>query len=164
LRERTTNRRRGGATAPRPERLERLERLEEPASVTPRLPRGSETVLLIEDDPALRELVLTLLEGGGYTVLWDETPAAALALVGRHAGPIHLLLTDVTMPGMSGPDVAARFGALRPEAHVLYMSGYPAAVVGQRQPLPAGAPLLEKPFTEESLLRKVREILDGPAS
>jgi two-component system, cell cycle sensor histidine kinase and response regulator CckA len=106
--------------------------------------------------------VLTLLEGAGYTVLWDETVAAALALACRHAGPIDLLLTDVVMPGMGGPEVAARLGALRPEARVLYMSGYPAAVIGQRQLLPAGTPFLEKPFTEESLLRKVRDLLDDP--
>jgi CheY-like chemotaxis protein len=84
---------------------------------------------------------------------------AALALAERHPGAIHLLLTDVVMPGLSGPEAAARFLAVRPEARVLYMSGYAGDPIGRRGLLPAGAPLLLKPFTEASLLRMVREVL-----
>jgi two-component system, cell cycle sensor histidine kinase and response regulator CckA len=125
------------------------------------LPSGWETVLVLEDDPALRQLARVLLEGGGYRVLAAETVAEALGLVGRHAGPIQLLLTDVVMPGASGHEITSRLAAVRPEAGVLYMSGYTGEVVGRRGLLPQGAALLEKPFTERSLLRKVREALDA---
>jgi two-component system, cell cycle sensor histidine kinase and response regulator CckA len=74
---------------------------------------GSETVLVLEDDPALRSLVQVLLEGSGYTVLAEATGRAAISAAERHAGPIHLVLTDVVMPGMSGPEVAVRLAALR---------------------------------------------------
>jgi two-component system cell cycle sensor histidine kinase/response regulator CckA len=124
------------------------------------LPAGAETVLLLEDESALRVLVRTLLERDGHTVLEAETPEAALDLARGHAGPIHLVLTDVVMPGMSGPDVAARIGRLRPESRFLFMSGYPGDVVSQREVLPAGAQVLEKPFTAEALRRKMREELD----
>ncbi|HEV3076296.1 MAG TPA: response regulator [Thermoanaerobaculia bacterium] len=132
----------------------------EPASaVRAERPDGSETVLVLEDEPALRQLVLTLLEGGGYTVLVADGVEAALALAERHPGAIHLLLTDVVMPGLSGPEAAARLLAVRPEARVLYMSGYAGDPIGRRGLLPAGAPLLLKPFTEAGLLRMVREVL-----
>jgi two-component system, cell cycle sensor histidine kinase and response regulator CckA len=120
---------------------------------------GSETVLVLEDEPALRELVRTLLEGGGYTVLIAEGVEAALALAERHRAAIHLLLTDVVMPGLSGPEAAARLLAMRPETRVLYMSGHAGDPIGRRGLLPAGAPLLVKPFTEAGLLRMVREVL-----
>jgi len=142
----------GAANAPEPASAARAER-----------PSGSETVLVLEDEPALRELVRTLLERGGYTVLVAEGVATALALVERHGGAIHLLLTDVVMPGLSGPEAAARLLALRPEARVLYMSGHAGDLIGRRGELPAGAALLIKPFTEASLLRMVREVLaDAP--
>ncbi len=124
---------------------------------------GAETVLVLEDEPALRELVRTLLEGAGYTVLVADGIAASLALVERHPSPIHLLLTDVVMPGLSGPEAAARLLAVRPEARVLYMSGYAGDPIGRRGMLPAGAALLLKPFTAASLLRMVQEVLDAPA-
>jgi two-component system cell cycle sensor histidine kinase/response regulator CckA len=142
----------GAATAPEPASAARAER-----------PGSSETVLVVEDEPALRQLVRTLLDGGGYTVLVAEGVEAALALAERHRGAVHLLLTDVVMPGLSGPEVAAQLLAVRPEARVLYMSGYAGDLVGRRGVLPAGAALLVKPFTEASLLRMVREVLaDGP--
>jgi two-component system cell cycle sensor histidine kinase/response regulator CckA len=133
----------------------------EPASaVAPRRRGGWETVLVLEDEPALRQLVRTLLEGGGYRVLVAETVAAALSLAERHRGSIHLLLTDVVMPGLSGPEIAERLVALRPEARVLYMSGYTGDLRGRRGMLPPGAALLVKPFTQASILRMVREVLD----
>jgi two-component system, cell cycle sensor histidine kinase and response regulator CckA len=132
----------------------------EPASAaSEERPGGAQTVLVLEDEPALRQLVRTLLEGGGYTVLVAEGVATALALAERHPSPIHLLLTDVVMPGLSGPEAAVCLLAVRPEARVLYMSGYAGDPIGHRGLLPAGAPLLVKPFTEASLLRMVREVL-----
>jgi two-component system cell cycle sensor histidine kinase/response regulator CckA len=125
------------------------------------LPSGSETVLLLEDEAPLRSLIRTVLESGGYTVLEEVGAEAALALARRHAGPIHLVLTDVVMPGMSGPDVAAQLATVRPEARILFMSGYSGSVMGHRNILPPRAQLLEKPFTAEGLLQRVREVLGG---
>ena len=121
---------------------------------------GAETVLLIEDDPALRRLTSIQLERAGYSVLEAAGPAEAIALAGEQAAPIHLVLTDVVMPGMSGPQAAARLAVLRPEARLLYMSGYVGDVIGHRGVVPPGAALIEKPFTVTGLLRKVREVLD----
>jgi signal transduction histidine kinase/CheY-like chemotaxis protein len=121
---------------------------------------GAETVLLIEDDPALRRLTSIQLERAGYSVLEAAGPEEAIALAGEQAAPIHLVLTDVVMPGMSGPQVAARLAVLRPEARLLYMSGYVGDVIGHRGVVPPGAALIEKPFTVTGLLRKVREALD----
>jgi two-component system cell cycle sensor histidine kinase/response regulator CckA len=128
---------------------------------------GSETVLVLEDEPALRQLVRTVLEGGGYTVLTAETVAATLAVAEGYVGDIHLLLTDIVMPGQSGPEAATHLLAQRPETRVLYMSGYSRDLIGRRGPLRPGIAILVKPFTERSLLRSVREVLDSapaPAS
>jgi two-component system cell cycle sensor histidine kinase/response regulator CckA len=124
---------------------------------------SAETVLLIEDEGALRALVRTLLERDGHTVLEAKTSETALCLARDHSGPIHLVLSDVVMPGMSGPAVAARIALLRPETRFLFMSGYPGSALGQRDLLPRGAPFLEKPFTAEILRQKIREQLDRPA-
>ena len=88
--------------------------------------------------------------------------AAALELAGSHAGPIHLLLTDVIMPGLSGRQVADRLAALRPDTRVLYASGYTDDAVVRHGVLESGIAYLQKPFTTESLARKVREVLDRP--
>jgi PAS domain S-box-containing protein len=125
----------------------------------PQLPAGSETILVVEDDRPLRELVTLLLEKAGYQVLCETTAASALARAADQPGPIDLVLTDVVMPGMSGPELASRLAPLRPEAPVLYMSGYTADVIARRSLLPPGAWFLEKPFSEGDLLRKVREAL-----
>jgi two-component system cell cycle sensor histidine kinase/response regulator CckA len=122
---------------------------------------GSETVLVLEDERALLQLVRTVLEAGGYTVLAAETVAAALAAADRHRGALHLLLTDIVMPGQSGPEAAALLREKRPETRVLYMSGYSRDLIGHRGPLPSGVAFLVKPFTETSLLRTVREVLDA---
>ncbi|HVT56992.1 MAG TPA: ATP-binding protein [Thermoanaerobaculia bacterium] len=137
------------------------EKLAAVAPAAAEAPVGSETVLVVEDDLAVRSLATALLKNGGYTVLAEETVEAAISLAERHAGPIHLVLTDVVMPGMSGPEVAERLAELRPKARLLYMSGYPGDLIRRRSLLPAGTAFLEKPFTEQRLLRKVREVLDA---
>jgi two-component system cell cycle sensor histidine kinase/response regulator CckA len=124
------------------------------------LPRGTETVLLVEDETALRTLVRTVLESAGYRVLEEGSPQAALALAGRFADPIQLILSDVVMPGMSGPEVARRLAVSHPETRVLFVSGYPETPGSARPPTPLGTSLLEKPFTAEGLLQRVRQVLD----
>jgi PAS domain S-box-containing protein len=119
--------------------------------------RGSETVLLVEDEEALRGLTRSLLENNGYTVLEAELPESATEIAHQHSGTIHLLLTDMVMPGMNGRDLAANLAARRPEMKVLYMSGYTGFThAGLADP---EISLLAKPFTRETLLRKVREAL-----
>jgi two-component system, cell cycle sensor histidine kinase and response regulator CckA len=138
----------------------------EPAAAAPATRAGGrETLLVIEDDPALRELVHLLLAGAGYHILVGDTVPAAISLAERYAGPIHLVLTDVVLPGMSGPEAAARVLALRPDARLLFTSGYSREILCRRGLLPQEAPLLAKPFSEHGLLRKVREVLtaSGPA-
>jgi PAS domain S-box-containing protein len=136
-----------------------------PAGALPRdLPRGSETVLLVEDDDILRQLIHLLLDKAGYKVLCETSAAGALARAGTQAEPIHLVLTDVVMPGMSGPELASLLASRLPAARVLYMSGYTADVIARRSLLPPGAPFLEKPFRGGELLRKVREVLGAPRS
>jgi PAS domain S-box-containing protein len=118
---------------------------------------GTETILLVEDNESVRELARTLLADSGYAVLEAECPDKAIEIARQHSGPIHLLLTDVIMPGMNGPALARNLAPLRPEMRVLYMSGY----TGFTHPdiLDSEAPLLPKPFTREALLRKLHEEL-----
>jgi len=117
--------------------------------------RGTETVLLVEDEEALREFTATVLTQNGYTVLASERPDKAIDIAGQHHGPIHLLLTDVIMPGMNGQALAGSLVAIRPQIRVVYMSGYS----GFTHPglLDSNIILLPKPFTREALLHKVRE-------
>jgi two-component system cell cycle sensor histidine kinase/response regulator CckA len=103
-----------------------------------------------------------VLQSGGYSVLDAPGTQEALTMAEGHAGPIHLVITDVVMPGMSGPEIGARLAALRPEARILFMSGYTGAAISHRGVLAPGASLLEKPFTAEGLLRRVREVLSAP--
>jgi CheY-like chemotaxis protein len=117
------------------------------------------TVLLAEDDGALRELISEMLTRSGYRVLAAATPAEARRIVREFSGPIDLLLTDVVLPGMKGPDLAEAVSRRWPEMRVLYMSGYPELDPKARGHLPADAPLLHKPFTTEALLRAVSEAL-----
>ena len=141
-----------------------LPRVDGPAvapAAAPALPRrGTETVLLAEDDDQVRALARETLEISGYTVLEAAHPEAAVTLAQQHGGALHLLLTDVVMPGMNGRVLADRLLALRPGIKVLFMSGYPAAAVAPHGTLDPGTPLLQKPFTPGSLARKVREVLD----
>jgi two-component system, cell cycle sensor histidine kinase and response regulator CckA len=127
------------------------------------LPRGSEVVLLVEDEKGVRELAREYLEMSGYTVLEAENGHTALELAAMHVGPIHLLLTDVVMPGISGRELADRIVNIRPEIKILYMSGYTDQSVVRHGVLQADAVLLQKPFTLASLASKLREILPAPA-
>ena len=124
-------------------------------------PRGAETILLAEDDDALRALAERVLRTNGYRVLAARDPATAMALLKDHAGPIHLLLTDVIMPRVSGRHLATAVVEQRPGTPVLYMSGYTDDAVLRHGVLDAGLAYLEKPFTPGALLRKVRQVLDN---
>jgi two-component system cell cycle sensor histidine kinase/response regulator CckA len=123
------------------------------------LPRGSETVLLVEDEKGVRELAREYLEMSGYNVLEAENGYTALELVAMHAGQIHLLMTDVVMPGISGRELAERVSTIRPGIKVLYMSGYTDQAVVHHGILEGDATLLQKPFTLATLAAKLREIL-----
>jgi CheY-like chemotaxis protein len=125
----------------------------------PRDLHGTETVLVVEDEDALREVARRILSRNGYVVLTSANGPEAIALVERHTGVIDLLLTDVIMPQMLGKEVAARIQELRPGLPVLYMSGYARPVLGPT--LGEEIALLEKPFSEELLLIKVRDVLDN---
>ena len=144
-----------------------LPRIEEPVSVAePVAPivealRGAETVLLVEDADALRKLTHMLLEQHGYRVLVAANGAAALQLVEEKPESINLLLTDVIMPGLNGRALAARLQLRQPGLKVLYMSGYTDDAIADHGVLAAGVQLLHKPFSEENLIHKVREVLDA---
>jgi PAS domain S-box-containing protein len=124
------------------------------------VPRGDETVLLVEDEPEVRDLAREILEASGYTVLQACDPAEALLMAERHAGAIHLLLTDVIMPRQSGRALAERLRPLRPELQVLYMSGYTNEAIARHGVLEPDTVFIQKPFTPAALGRKVRETLD----
>jgi CheY-like chemotaxis protein len=136
-------------------------RVQEAAAPAAGTLRGSETVLVVEDAEALRKLSVTLLEQSGYRVLSAANGAEALELAQKDSQSIDLLLTDVIMPGLGGHELAQRLEALRPGLKVLYMSGYTDSSIGQHGVLEAGISLLHKPFTEEELVRKIREVLDA---
>jgi PAS domain S-box-containing protein len=127
--------------------------------VAPR--EGDETILLVEDELVVRRLVAEILEANGYTVLQAADGPSVLELLRRHTGPVDLLVTDVVMPGMSGPDVAGAVAAMRPGTQVLYISGYTDSSIGNHGALEPGIAFLQKPFAADVLTRKVREILDG---
>jgi CheY-like chemotaxis protein len=119
-----------------------------------------ETVLLVEDEEAVRALVCEMLELAGYSVLSADRPSAAQQICRTESGAIDLLLTDVIMPELTGPRLAADLVRLRPNLKVLYMSGYADDAVGRDGVLEPGTHLIAKPFTRQSLLQKVREVLD----
>jgi len=125
------------------------------------LPRGTETILLVEDEPQVRALVRVTLERYGYAVLEARHGVEALVVAAQHPGPIHLLVTDVVMPQMSGPQVALQLASGRPDMKVLYMSGYADHAVVHHGVLDPGAAFLHKPFSLEVLASKVREVLDA---
>jgi CheY-like chemotaxis protein len=127
------------------------------APIKPAAHRGSETILIAEDQPLVRELAVDTLRGLGYRVLAAADGDEAFRIATEHTGVIHVLLTDVVMPGMDGWMLAERISALRPGLKVIYASGYADDVVGARRMLEAGAAFLPKPFTPAALAAKIRE-------
>jgi two-component system, cell cycle sensor histidine kinase and response regulator CckA len=123
------------------------------------IPFGTETVLVVEDEEPLRSLARTCLESNGYSVLDASDTAAALELARNYPGRIHLLLTDVVMPGIGGRELAKRLMVLQPEVKVVYMSGYTNDLIDQQGNLDRDTVLLEKPFTLHALLTKVYQAL-----
>jgi PAS domain S-box-containing protein len=126
-----------------------------------RSPTGTETILLVEDDGLLRPVTRMLLERLGYTVLVGENAAQAIGLSAAHRGPIDLLLTDVLMPGMSGRELAQVLAETRPEMPVLFVSGYTEEIVSEHGRLDSDCELLPKPYTVETLGRRIRDVLGG---
>ncbi len=126
------------------------------------IPRGGggETVLVVEDEKAILDLGKRVLEKLGYTVLTARTPGEAIRLVETHSGDIHLLLIDVVLPEMNGRDLAERIDAIKPGLKHLYMSGYTTNVIAHRGVLEEGVHFIQKPFTMQDLVAKVREVLD----
>jgi two-component system cell cycle sensor histidine kinase/response regulator CckA len=142
-----------------------LPRVEKPAEVARRkssskeLPRGTETILLVEDELEVREVAAEFLRECGYTVLEARDGIDAVKVADQHAAPIHILLTDMVMPGMGGRDLASRLGSLRPGMKLIYMSGYTEyARHTNDESLPTGLHLA-KPFTRSALAKKIREAL-----
>ena len=144
-----------------------LPRLEQPAAhsapavAAPMNTRGSETILLVEDAEPLRKLAAMFLQESGYRILSAPDGQQALQIARQNPGPIHLLLTDVVMPGMNGRVLGERLAASQPGMKVLYMSGYTDSFIAGHGVLEAGTHLLHQPFTQETLTRKVRELLDA---
>ncbi len=122
---------------------------------------GSETVLIVEDEEVLLKLAKRFLEKHGYRVLVAHTPLEAIGLVHEYAGEIHLLLTDVVMPGMNGRQLDLRLREIRPRLKTIYMSGYTADVIARRGILEPGIEFIQKPFAMEALAEHVRSVLDG---
>jgi two-component system, cell cycle sensor histidine kinase and response regulator CckA len=127
----------------------------------PEVAKGSETILLVEDEPSLRKLANTILKDNGYTVLAAANPQEALALCSAHPEKISLMLTDIVMPGGNGEQLAAQMCQHRRGVRVMFMSGYSEHAILQRILSQPNAAFLQKPFTPNQLLRKVREVLDS---
>jgi len=144
-----------------------LPRIEEGVEIVPspelhqRAGGGTETVLLVEDEDELRAVVRETLQMYGYTVLEAGHGGEAMLIAERYSGPIHLLLTDVVMPTMSGADLARRLAAVRLEMKILFVSGYTDDAIVHHGVLEPGTAFLEKPFNPEQLVRRVREVLSG---
>lgn len=134
---------------------------EQLGELPPAVPKGGhETILVVEDEATVRNLVTTVLERQGYAVLQAPEGSEALEISEGHDGPIHLLLTDTVMPKMSGSELAAEIASRRPATKVLFMSGYTDDAI-VRGVISGGTAFLQKPFTPDTLIRKVREALEG---
>lgn len=131
-----------------------------PETVAMTLPRGQETILLAEDEPAILQMTCMLLESLGYTVLAAHSPAEAIRLAHEHSDVIHLLMTDVVMPEMNGRDLASTLMELYPHLKSLFMSGYTADIITNHGVIDEGFYFIQKPFPLQSLAVKVREVLD----
>jgi signal transduction histidine kinase/CheY-like chemotaxis protein len=129
-----------------------------------RAPGGGETILVVEDEPAMLEVTRRILDANGYTVLTAGRGTEAVKIAAEHDGPIDLLLSDVVMPYMLGKEVAERVGALRPGIRVLFMSGYAQNVIGPIGNLADGHPIIDKPFTEATLLQRLSTLLASRAA
>jgi PAS domain S-box-containing protein len=144
-----------------------LPRVEEPLGkieerkVGGELPCGSETVLVVEDDEEVRKVAVRILSGQGYKILEASQGVDAFLICAEHKGSIHLLVTDVVMPKMSGCELAERISSIRPEIKVLYMSGYTENTIVHHGVLEEGVNYIQKPFTMDALAGKVREVLDN---
>ncbi len=144
--------------------LPRLGQAEETAVAAPTTStrgRGSETILLVEDEDMVRQVVRRMSEMNGYTVLEATSGHDALLVGEKASNPIHLLLTDVVMPGMSGAETAKEIKAKYPEIKVLFMSGYTEDVIVHQGVLDPEVAFVQKPVASQILVRKVREVLDG---
>jgi two-component system cell cycle sensor histidine kinase/response regulator CckA len=124
---------------------------------------GTETVLLVEDEESIRRFAAEVLRASGYTVLEAPLPSSAIAMAESESGPIHVLLTDIVMPEMSGPDLAEAIKERHPATRPIFMSGYSNDAAVNQRLLEAGTAFLEKPFRPADLTRKVREVLEGKA-
>lgn len=122
---------------------------------------GKETILLVEDEPLVRELAVRTLRKAGYEVLEAANGTEALRVSETHEGEIHLLMTDVVLPQMSGKALAEQLQAIRPEIRILYSSGYTDNTIVHHGVLEASVAFLQKPYTPAALARKVREVLDA---
>jgi PAS domain S-box-containing protein len=142
--------------------LPRLESVISERGAEPARLSGTETVLVVEDETQVRELARRVLERSGYTVITAVDAESAIALSDRHAGHIHLLVTDMALPRVSGRELAARLGIHRPAIKVLYVSGTSDGAIARHRMLEPGTEFLEKPFSLERLLRKVRQVLGAP--
>jgi two-component system, cell cycle sensor histidine kinase and response regulator CckA len=139
-------------------------RREDEAALEPVSSTGNETILLAEDESGVRKFVRSMLEKQGYKVLEAESPDVALELAARGAGHIDVLLTDMIMPQINGPELAERICALRPSVKVLFMSGYTDRAIRLQDRISQGASFIQKPFTPNLLARKLRELLGGTGS
>ncbi len=128
--------------------------------ITIKRPTGTETILLVEDDEAILDLGKMILENLGYTVLAAQVPADSISIAKEYPGDIHLLITDVVMPEMNGPELAEQLSTIRPDLKCLYMSGYTADVMAHRGILDEGLNFIQKPFGSDDLAVKVRQVLD----
>jgi DNA-binding NtrC family response regulator len=123
--------------------------------------RGSETILLVEDEHAILKMTTMMLEEQGYTVLPAGNPTQAIRIAEEYAGEIHLLMTDVVMPEMNGKDLSEKLLGLYPNLKCLFMSGYTENVIAHHGVLESGIAFISKPFTRRSLSEKLREVLEG---
>jgi DNA-binding NtrC family response regulator len=143
-----------------PRTTERLESVEM-VPLNGKSPCGSETILLVEDEAQVRTFAAATLRPKGYTVLEAANGEEALDLIRRYDGPLHLLVSDVVMPGMSGNELAQGLNRVRPGIKVLLVSGYPDRAGTRQESREEGMHFLQKPYTAESLASKVREALDS---
>jgi len=134
-----------------------------PKEIAPAVAKGTETILLVEDEDAVRTMISRVLQGSGYTVLEACQGKEAIEVCRKHRGPIHLMVTDVIMPQMSGRELAERLATVRPKMRVLFMSGYPDKAIVHHGVLDPGTAFLQKPFTLTALENKVREVLEPTA-